>query len=219
MAKQSLTERQDEALEFIRAFIREHRKPPTMKEIGAALGMRSTNGVYKLLNALQKKGHLVRQAGQARGLQLVDGEDAFALDEGPPTLMVVSRTNSAQPERLRRRPSGWLTVDPFFFGTGDTQADEDTCLVARAGDDGMNDEGIRKGDLLVVEEVEWPDLRRGETVAVLVGDKLLVRRFEFANGRLHLRAHARGYNDDTYSPDDVGCFVVGRVLGVMRKLV
>lgn len=210
-----LTERQNEAYEFIRGFLRERGKPPTLREIGSALGIRSSNGVHKLITALEQKGYVRREAHAARGLSLVDaGDDPYAFDDGVPNLLLVSRTHSSQPQTLRRRPQGTLSVDPRFLG----DAEEDACLVARAGDDGMNGDGIRKGDFLVVEEVDWRALRAGETVAALLGDLLVARRFDAANNRLHLRPADRTYAEEAFAPDDPGCHVIGRVVSVMRRL-
>ncbi|HYE96461.1 MAG TPA: S24 family peptidase, partial [Rubricoccaceae bacterium] len=141
-------------------------------------------------------------------------DDPFAFDDGPPSLPLISQTSSREPEHLRRRPLGSLHVDPRLLG----RADPDGCLVAVAGDDGMNSAGIRKNDLLVVEEAPWKDVRNDELVAALLGERLVVRRFEVANGRLHLRAAEKRYADESFAPDDDGCHVVGRVLAVMRKL-
>ena len=213
--KTELTQRQDDAYEFIRSYMREHRKPPTLKEIGNALGIRSTNGVFKLLKALEKKGYIEREEHTARGLRLVDTEDAFALDDTTPTLMVVSRTASDQPEQLRQRPTAYFSIDPYFLrGVPDVEQ----CCIARAGDDGMNGDGIRKGDYLMIEEVAWRDLRNGELAACLVGEMMKVRRFEHTNGRHHLRSGNRHYTDEMFSPRDPGCYIVGRIIGLMRRL-
>ena len=59
--KPRLTARQNEAYEFIRLYMRTQRKPPTLKEIGGNLGIRSSNGVFKLLKALEKKGYIRRE--------------------------------------------------------------------------------------------------------------------------------------------------------------
>ena len=213
--KTRLTERQNQAYEFIRSYIRANRRPPTLQEIGAALGILSTNGVFKLLQALEQKGYIERRQHEARGLRLTEAEDAFSLDDALPNLIVMSRTSSDQPQLLRSRPAGYLTVDPYFLKG---VADQETCLIGRAGDDGMNGAGIRKGDFLVIEEVPWKEMHGGETAAFLVRDELHVRQFHFANGRLHLRPADRTYTEETFSPDDPGCHVVGRVIGVMRRL-
>lgn len=215
--KQRLTQRQNEAYEFIRAYMRDHRKPPTLEEIGSALGIRSTNGVYKLLQALEKKGYIEREKHAARGLRLVDDEpdDPFAMGSGVPHLPVVSRTASDQPERLRQHPSTFLSVDDRLLRKA---RDPDDCIIGRAGDDGMNGDGIRKGDFLLIEEMDWGTLRNGDIAAVLVREELQARRFEYVNGRIHLRAADRHYTDETFPPEDPGFYVIGQVIGLIRTL-
>ncbi|RMF52941.1 MAG: MarR family transcriptional regulator, partial [Bacteroidetes bacterium] len=95
--KARLTPRQDETYEFIRTYVRTHRKPPTLQEIAAALGLRSVNAVSKLVRALEQKGYLEREAHAARGLRLVEAEDPYQLDDLAPSLPVVSRTASHEP--------------------------------------------------------------------------------------------------------------------------
>ena len=214
--KARLTERQNQAYEFIRSYMRDFRKPPTLKEIGEALGMRSSGGVFKLLQALEKKGYVEREKHAARGARLVDADhDPFALDEGVPSLLVVSRTASDQPEMLREGPTAYFTVDPYFLRTtGGVSA----CLIGRASDDGMNGDGIRKGDFLIIEEMPWQQVRDGDIAAFLVREELQVRRFFLADGRLHLLPADRTYTEETFSPNDPGCHVIGRVVGMMRRL-
>ncbi len=213
-----LTERQSAIYDFIGTFLRTHRKPPTLKEIGEAVGITSTNGVSKHLDALEAKKYIVRVRNQARSIRLTDQADAYALDRDEvPKITVISRTSSDAPQRLRHRPEGTFVVDPYFvnrvFGNPD-----DRCLLARAGDDGMNGDGIRKGDFLLIEEMSWEDVRRGDLVACLVGETLLARYFEFTNNRLHLRPADRRYTESTFAPNDAGCYIIGRIIGVMRRL-
>jgi repressor LexA len=216
MAKDRLTQRQNEAYEFIRGYMDQHRKPPTMEEIGDALGIASTNGVYKLLRALERKGWIEREKHAARGITLVEAaQDPFGMGGGLPSLPLVSRTASDQPEQLRRRPRGTMSVDDRLLREAD---DPDDCLLGQAGDDGMNGAGIYKGDLLLIEERDWSNLDNGTLVAVLVKDQLLPREFAFANGRIHLRPADRHYTEETFPPDHPGCYVIGRLLGLIRTL-
>src|SRR5690606_20183665 len=130
-------------------------------EIGSALEIRSTNAVSKLIRSLEKKGYLAREPHAARGLALVDEDrDPFGMDGAVPHLMLISRTASSEPEKLRVRPSGYISIDPRFLHDA---SDVDQCLIGRAGDDGMNGEGIRKGDFIIVEEIPWQELHNGET--------------------------------------------------------
>ena len=82
----------------------------------------------------------------------------------------------------------------------------------------MNGDGIRKGDFLIIEELPWSQIRNGDLAAFLVREELHVRRFILANGRLHLRPADRTYTEETFSTNDPGCYVIGRVVGVMRRL-
>jgi len=216
MKRETLTQRQNEAYEFIRGYMDQHRKPPTMQEIGDALGIASTNGVYKLLRALEKKNWIKREKHAARGIQLVEEEqDPFGMGGGLPSLPIVSRTPSDQPEQLRDRPRGTLSVDDRLLRKAE---DPDACLLGQAGDDGMNGDGIYKGDLLLIEEVKRENLGNGALVAALLEEKLIPREFHFANNRIHLRPADRHYTEETYPPDHPGCYVIGRVLGLIRTL-
>ncbi len=212
-----LTKRQNDVYEHIRAYVREQGKPPTLHNIGDALGIRSTNGVSKHLHALEQKGYIRRLPNEARGIELLDaGADPFAFDSDVPSLPLVSRTDSAAPDTLRRRPKGFLYADPLLLD----RADEEACLIGRAGDDGMSDLGIFKGDYLVIEERRWRrlDHEAGIVVAALTGDLLVARRFTYVNGKIHLDAANRSYPKATYAPRDESCHVIGPILSVMRKL-
>ncbi len=212
-----LTERQNQVYEYVRSHVRAHGKPPTLKEIGEALAISSTNGVHKLLVALEQKGYLRRTPKESRGLTIL-GEDVRgggAESEAPYLPLMAARASSRDPDHLRPRFGRALFVDPAFLD----RADPDGCLVARAGDDGMNGDGVRKGDYLVIEEVPWREVRTGELVAVLFEDQLVARRLDVANGRLHLRPADRSYGEAVHAPTDPACHVVGRVRAVMRRVV
>jgi repressor LexA len=216
MHKERLTQRQNEAYEFIRGYLDRNRKPPTLQEIGDALGIASTNGVYKLLQALEKKGWIERTKHEARSIQLTEeNQDPLGMGGGLPSLPIVSRTPSDRPEQLRERPTGTLSVDDRLLRKAQ---DPEACLLGAAGDDGMNGAGIHKGDLLLIEECDWSELENGTLVAALVETQLLPREFHFANRKLHLRPADRHYAEDTFAPNHPGCYIIGRVLGLLRTL-
>lgn len=210
-----LTERQNQALEFVRGYLRLHQRPPSYMEIGRELGIRSTNGVSKLLDALQRKGYIGREPGSARSITLLDeNDDLFAAAASGPSLPVASRTSSAEPELLRSSPRGAVSVDPLLL----RPADPDRCLVVQAGDDGMNGAGIRKGDLLVVRETDRTLLPDRALVAVIVQDEFLARHYTWLNHRIHLHPADRTYSEEVFTEDDPACFVIGPVIALMRKL-
>lgn len=214
MEQAPLTERQNEAYEFIRSYLDQYRRPPTLKEIGDGLGIRSTNGVYKLLQTLEEKGWIEREKHRARGIRLT-GVDLSAIDGqgGAPSLPIVSQTPSNEPGRLRTRPQGSLSVDGRLLRKAENP---EACLVGHAGDDGMNGAGIHKGDLLLIEEIDWADLDNGVLAAGLVRDQLVARTFHFANRKIHLRPADRHYTEEMFSPDDTDYYVIGRILTLIR---
>lgn len=220
-----LTERQNQVYEFLRSYVRAQGKPPTIKEIGRHLGIRSTNGVHKMLVALETKGYVKRTPHEARGLEIIGEESALAFDDEPPGVLML-KLKEGIGQRARRlmsdnashplpRSRRQVLLDPTLL-PDDTDLDE--CLAVVAGDDGMNGAGVRKGDLVIVHEADWRSVPNGALVAVLFFDRLVIRQFELANNRLHFRAADRTYADEAVRTDDPEFFVVGRALSMMRKL-
>lgn|GEM_PF-402355 len=221
-ARPPLTESQTKIYEFIRTAIRRDGRPPTIAEIGREVGVASTNSVHRHVVALDAKGYLRRRPNEARGLWVVDDDDPAG--EAPGVLML--KTSDGAGRRARpltsdvaehplprsRRP---LVVDPALLPD---DVDLDACLGVVAGDDGMLADGIRKDDVLVVEETEWTHVPNGALVAALFHDRVVVRRFENTNGRLHFRAASRTFRDHTAHPDDPEYFVLGRAVALMRSL-
>ena len=98
-----------------------------------------------------------------------------------------------------------LLVDPVLLPD---DADPDACLGVVAGDDGMLTDGIRKGDLLVVEEVEWVDVPNGARGGAL-HDRVVARRFELANAAHPLPRLQPHVSRQTARPDEPRYFVLG----------
>src|SRR5262244_4450255 len=79
---QGLTDRQQQVLHYIRQSIHERGYPPTLREIGAHMGIRSTNGVNDHLRALERKGYLTREDMKSRALRPLDLEPALRNGDG-----------------------------------------------------------------------------------------------------------------------------------------
>ena len=214
--RERLTERQNQVFEFIRAHAHDAGRPPTITEIGRHLGLRSTNGVHKLLVALERKGWIERVRHEARGITVL-GDDAptFAPDDDPPSVFIPRKVSSAVATRPLPRSRQPILVEPRILPRG---VSLDDCVAVPVGDDGMNADGIRKSDIVIVEERVWTDIPNGTPVVVLFDDRFVVRRLDVANGRLHFRASDKTYRDEVFEPGDVGCFVVGPVRALMRML-
>lgn len=212
----TLTGRQSEVYEFIRSHWGRYHRAPSMREIGDAVGLKSTNSVTKVLVALEKKGYIAREAGRARGILLLQAAPLAPTEETVP-LLPVAREN-ARTDRLRRRPARHLALDEHLLPP-DLADPESACLILRVGDDGMDAEGagIRRGDMVVVHERDYEDLDDDTLVAVFVGRTLQVRRFKLAGETIHLSAAHKRYADTEHDEGDALCTVVGEVVAVVRS--
>lgn len=227
----SLTERQTQILAFIRDFLGQHQRPPTLREIGRALAIRSTNGVRKQLIALEEKGHITRTPGQSRGIEIVRSarvnrrfaeagrsEDRHELRAVP---LLSKEAHSRFPNRLLDPSPRTFGIDPALHA-GRSGA---SLLFARAGDNGMESGGVLYGDLVLVKQVPVRELDEGELVAALVGKTLVVRHFFVEDGNIRLSAGLRPGGagsptvpDISFVPGSPDGLVLGRVRLVMRTI-
>ncbi len=210
--RHTLTERQDEVLEFIRSFMKEKGKPPTLNEIGDGVGISSANGVRKHLHALDKKGYIERLPHEARGIRLMAADVPVQLGGGPPELPVIVRASSEQPEQLRERPGAYLSVDPFLLKDAEEIG---RCLLLRASDDGMSADGILSGDLVAVEERS--EIADDRPAGVLLGEAFVVRRVRREDEMIRLLPSDPTFDEQTFPKDDSRCHVIGPALAVIRS--
>ena len=163
----ALTPRQAEILEIIRDHIAEHRRPPSQPELARALGLASTNGVFKHLAALEKKGAIELSPGLARGIRVKD--------EGG--LPLVGRVAAGSPIMAIENMLGRYPVDPDLFIPR-----ADYLLQVRGLS--MRDEGILDGDWLVVHRTNAA--KSGQIVVARIGDDVTVKRLKMRGHKAEL---------------------------------
>jgi repressor LexA len=193
---QGLTERQRQILEFITKRIGEQGYPPTIREIGEEMGIRSTNGVNDHLKALERKGYLKREVLKSRALRPVtsremEGElDASGSDDaiGParsnviPAIVpsssetievpVLGRVAAGQPILADEHIETTVHVDSFFLGT----SKHDRVFALRVSGDSMIDVGIFDGDYIFVKK--QLEARSGDIVVAMIDGEATVKRYE-----------------------------------------
>src|ERR1700681_1830350 len=161
-----LTPRQAEILEAIRSHIEEHHRPPSQPELARALGLASTNGVFKHLAALEKKGAIQLSPGIARGIRLKD--------EGLP---LIGRVAAGSPMLAIENLLGHYPVDASLFNPR-----ADYLLQVRGLS--MRDEGILDGDWLVVHRTTHA--KNGQIVVARLGDDVTVKRLKVRGHKAEL---------------------------------
>jgi len=163
----TLTARQAEILEAIRRHIAENRRPPSRPELARSLGLASTNGVFKHLAALERKGALELSPGSARGIRLKE----------PEGLPLIGRVAAGSPMLAIENHLGFQPVDPALFNPR-----ADYLLQVRGLS--MRDEGILDGDWLVVHRTS--EAKSGEIVVARLGDEVTVKRYKVRGHKAEL---------------------------------
>jgi repressor LexA len=165
--EKELTLRQLEILEAIRSHMAEHRRPPSRPELAKSLGLASTNAVFKLLSALERKGAIEIAPGLARGIRI----------KGEGGLPLVGRVAAGSPMLALENLLGTYPVDPSLFNPR-----ADYLLQVRGLS--MKDEGILDGDWVVVHRTS--QARSGQIVIARVGDDVTIKRLKLRGHKAEL---------------------------------
>jgi len=203
MVELNLTKRQQEIFDFVKRYAREHGYPPTVRDIGKAIGLTSSSTVHAHLANLEKLGLLRRDPTKPRAIEVL-GDKAKAA-AATPGLPLVGQVAAGQPVLAEENIEEYVAVPPIAGG-------EDGHFVLRVKGDSMRDVGIYEGDHVVVRTQETA--RNGEIVVALVGDEATVKRF--FRERDHVRLQPE--NDAVAPIRSRDVQVLGRVVGVFRRL-
>ncbi|MFP4190787.1 MAG: transcriptional repressor LexA [Candidatus Hydrogenedentota bacterium] len=201
-----LTKRQAAILQFIAQTIQDQGYPPTLAEIGAHFGIRSTNGVTDHLVALERKGYLTRSS-KARSLHVTEKGVADLYEAEPNTLPLVGRVAAGQPLFAEENIEGRVTVDPAHVREG--------AFCLRVNGESMVEAGILDGDLIVVDPTRRP--RKGDVVVAMVEDEATVKRFYPEGASIRLEPANSAMQPIVAPADTVS--VQGVVIALQRRLV
>jgi repressor LexA len=198
-----LTKRQQEIFDFIKRYSAKHGYPPTVRDIGKAIGLGSPSTVHAHLANLEKLGLLRRDPSKPRALELL--RDAARKAVAPSGLPVVGRVAAGAPVLAEENIEDYVDVPDIAGG-------DDGEYVLQVSGDSMKDVGILDGDHVVVQPRETA--RDGEIVVALVGDEATVKRF--FKERDHVRLHPENSAMEPIITRDAK--VIGRVVGVCRRV-
>ena len=198
-----LTKRQQEIFDFIKRYSAKHGYPPTVRDIGKAIGLGSPSTVHAHLANLEKRGLLRRDPSKPRALELL--RDAARKAVAPSGLPVVGRVAAGAPVLAEENIEEYVEVPDIAGG-------DDGEYVLQVSGDSMKDVGILDGDHVVVQPRETA--RDGEIVVALVGDEATVKRF--FKERDHVRLQPENSAMEPIITRDAK--VIGRVVGVCRRV-
>jgi repressor LexA len=200
-----ITDRQQRILDFIADTVRDRGYPPTVREIGEAVGLTSSSSVHAQLANLEKKGLLVKDPTKPRAMTLATDESRA----GGTVVPIVGRIAAGTPVMAAEQIEDYVAVP-----TGFTRSGEHFAL--RVAGDSMIGAGILDGDLVVVHQQEAAD--DGDIVAAVMPgpaeDEATVKRLGHDGPRVILIPE-----NPALSPFEmIDGRIVGKVVAVLRKL-
>ncbi|MDX6378645.1 MAG: repressor LexA [Gaiellaceae bacterium] len=201
-----LTKRQQEILRVVQDHIARHGYPPTVREIGDAVGLTSSSTVHAHLQALESRGALKRDPTKPRAIDLRDRQSTRSNGDGVRMLPLLGAIAAGTPILAEQNVEEEMAVPGILTTSGE-------CFLLRVRGESMILAGILDGDYVVVRR--QPDCADGDIVAALVDDgEATVKRLDHVDGRVRLIPE----NDamEPFHPEQVD--VLGKIVGVFRRM-
>jgi repressor LexA len=205
-----LTGKRREILDFIAAELRERGYPPSVREIGEAVGLTSSSTVHTHLTTLQRQGYLRRDPTKPRAIEVrYDTNSGIAIDRRPTRHVPVVGEVAAGTDVLAEQNIEELQPLPEDF-TGDGPV-----FMLRVRGDSMIDRGILDGDYVVVRQ--QTEAQKGDVVvAGIPGGEATVKTYQRRGAKVVLTPANPTMTPMVFAPDEVS--VYGKVVTVLRRL-
>lgn len=217
MPKEKITKRQRQAFDFICTFTEAHGYPPSVREIGSAIGLSSPSTVHSHLHKLEEAGYIKRDPNKPRTIEIC--EDARTRAKHSPklaevkqdvntntvTLPLVGRVAAGTPILAEQNVEEVMTLPTNVVG-------DSSSFILRVRGESMINAGIFDGDYIVVREQH--DAHNGEIVVALIEDSATVKTFYREKDRIRLQPE-----NDTMEPIyAMNPTILGRVTGLFRSI-
>lgn len=209
-----LTARQQKILDFIRTHVQQHGYPPSVREIGNAVSLKSSSTVHGHLNRLEARGYLRRDPTKPRTIELLPKAPGgtmgarmrgAAVESQTRSVPVVGRVAAGAPilavedaQETFPLPTDWVHDDQVFMLTVEGES--------------MIEAGILPGDMLVVRSQQMA--YNGDIVVAMLGDEVTVKRFFREAGRIRLQPENSAM-DPIYAKQ---VSILGKVIGLVRRM-
>ena len=206
---QDLTDRQRQVLEFIDTEVRTRGYPPSVREIGDAIGLSSSSTVHAHLAALQDKGFIKRDPAKPRAMELVyDSASGAALERRPVRhIPIVGDVAAGVGVLAEENIEETIPMPEDFTGSGEL-------FMLRVRGDSMIDVGIVDGDHVVVRH--QPTAEQGEiVVAGIPGEEATVKTFLRRDGQVILRPENSTMEEMVFAPNEISIY--GKVVTLLRR--
>jgi len=205
-----LTKRQQEIYDFIRKYSAKYGYPPTVRDIGKAVGLASSSTVHAHLANLEKVGRLRRDPSKPRAIELLDKAVDVAVEGvrsivSPGSLPLLGAVAAGQPILAEENVEEYVPVPAFAGG-------DDGDYLLRIRGDSMKNAGIVEDDLVVVHQQDTA--QQGDIVVALLGEEATVKRYFRESD--HIRLQPENETMEPIRTKEVK--VLGKVVGLLRSM-
>lgn len=204
MAREQLSAKQQQILEFIKHRILDKGYPPAVREICEAVQLKSTSSVHSHLETLERKGYIRRDPTKPRAIEIIDDDFNLARREIV-HIPIIGTITAGQPILAVEQIEDYFPIQPDFVSNK-------TTFMLHVRGESMINAGIFDGDMVIVEQQETAD--NGDIVVALIDDSATVKTFYKEDGYYRLQPE-----NDSMEPiivDEVS--VIGKVVGLYRSM-
>jgi len=205
---EDLTTRQQEILNYIIMEVQKKGYPPSVREIGEAVGLSSSSSVHAHLEKLEEMGYLRRDPTKPRAIEVLSNDSPIGPINNANNLQyvpIVGAVTAGAPILAEQN------VEEYFPLPKDFSRAEDVFMLKVRGDSMIN-AGIFDGDMVIVNKE--PTARNGDIIVALLGEEATVKRFYKETNQVRLQPE-----NEKYAPilaTDIQ--VLGKVVGLIRKI-
>jgi repressor LexA len=202
-----LTERQQQVLDYIKSAVETRGYPPSVREIGDAVGLSSPSSVHAQLNSLVAAGMIKKDPTKPRAIMITDESPAAVVSDGRTRdVPLLGRIAAGTPILAIEHVEEVMPLPTELVGEGPV-------FLLEVKGDSMIDAGIHEGDLVAIHK--QPDARDGEIVACLIdGEEATVKRLQRKDGKVFLHSENPAYEPMAFSD---GVELIGKVVSVLRR--
>ena len=204
MPNGKISAKQQQILDYLKEEILAKGYPPTVREIGEKVNLKSTSSVHSHLESLEKKGYIKRDPSKPRAIEIVD--DSFQqVRTEMVSIPVIGRVAAGEPIFAEQNIESYFPVPASMVPSGDS-------FVLNVKGDSMINAGIFSGDQIFVHACDTA--KNGDMVVALVDDSATVKTFYKESDHIRLQPE-----NDSMDPIIVNdCQILGRVFGVFRMV-
>lgn len=202
MAKGNITDKERQILEYIKQEILKKGFPPSVREIGQAVGLSSTSTVHNHLEKLEIKGYIRRDPAKSRTIEILD-EEFYPNRREMVNIPMVGRVAAGEPILAEQNIQSFFPIPVEYAPNNDT-------FMLKVKGESMVNAGIMNGDYILVEHTNSAD--NGDVVVALIEDSATVKTYYKEKDYIRLQPE-----NDTMEPIIVpNCDILGKVFGVFR---